>query len=100
MTTAHTAWDELIRAHARRRDASVISVREDFEAVGKAYVAMLRKAPQDSEDPDVVADHATRILDRMRRTPHGPKRSRLAEQHINLSNRVHYLRGLSDGRKS
>lgn len=33
-------------------------------------------------DVDAIRGHARRLLERMQRTPHGPKRSRLAEQHI------------------
>lgn len=44
-------------------------------------------------DPEATAAHATRILERMRATPYGPKRKRLADQHVELCNRVHYEQG-------
>ena len=47
-------------------------------------------------DPEATAARAPRVLERMCQTPHGPKRSLLAAQHVTLSNRVHYERGYLD----
>jgi hypothetical protein len=38
------------------------------------------------KDVDAIRDHAARILDRMGKTPHGPKRKLLAAQHVDLTN--------------
>lgn len=44
-------------------------------------------------DPETTQAWADRCLERMQQTPDGPKRKRLAQQHVDLSNRVHFERG-------
>jgi hypothetical protein len=40
----------------------------------------------DHKDPVAIRAHAARVLERMNRTPYGPKRKLLATQHVDLTN--------------
>jgi len=44
-------------------------------------------------DVEALEDHAQRLFVRMKNTPHGPKRSLLAEQHRAKSSEVKFAEG-------
>ncbi|MBC2668746.1 hypothetical protein ACFOON_15240 [Novosphingobium piscinae] len=49
--------------------------------------------PPATKDVDAIKAHAERLLERMRQTPHGPKRSLLAEQHIAKTDEAKFAEG-------
>lgn len=58
----------------------------------------VRNADAMAREKDVAAieDHARRVLERMRQTPHGPKRKLLAQQHVSLCNAALEAKGWND----
>jgi len=54
---------------------------------GGVTEAMVTDA-QHPMDVGAIRSHAKRVFARMCATPHGPKRKRLAEQHVNLTNQA------------
>lgn len=86
------AREELAKVFMNDKGAFVGILRE---LVSLRALALSAQAMRETllVDVDAIRSHGERVLARLNKTPHGPKRSRLAEQSVALSDKVKFSEG-------